>query len=79
MCQYCKNGISFISTNMVKVAIDYTVGNEKNLRINCFNIQGEEIIISDKIKFCPMCGRKLWYVISLFKYIKNRKEGMVNG
>lgn len=59
MCQYCEIGISFINTNMVRVAIDYTVGNEKNLKINCFNMQGKELTISDRIKFCPMCGKKL--------------------
>lgn len=59
MCQYCETGISFVNTNMVRVAIDYTVGNEKNLKINCLNMQGKETAISDRIKFCPMCGKKL--------------------
>lgn len=59
MCQYCETGISFVNTNMMRVAIDYTLENDKNLRINCFNAQGKEITISDKIRFCPMCGKNL--------------------
>lgn len=59
MCQYCETGISFVNTNMVRVAIDYTVENGKNLKINCLNMQGKELTISDRIKFCPMCGKKL--------------------
>lgn len=59
MCQYCKNGVSFVNTNIVRVAIDYTMGNEYNTRINCFNLEGKEISIPIKLKFCSMCGEKL--------------------
>lgn len=59
MCQYCKNGVSFVNTNMVRVSIDYTMENGNNARINCFNLQGKEITIPIKLKFCSMCGEKL--------------------
>lgn len=59
MCQYCEVGISFVNTNIVRMAVDYTIGIDKNLRVDCFDATGKEIIIPFKIKLCPMCGKKL--------------------
>ena len=59
MCQYCKNGISFVNTNMVRTAIDYTSGSGNNTRIDCFDTNGKEMTVFVKLKFCPMCGEKL--------------------
>lgn len=59
MCQYCKIGVSVLSTNIVKMAIDHTMNNEDNAWVECLNTRGEKIKVPFKINYCPICGREL--------------------